>query len=91
MGVGWSELKNGVTNGGFTGYLHWDNLVGTPTAGNIILTRDTAQIIAKNTNNASCSVIGCYNPAGSFCGIFFNGTTRSADGGTNTGTLRNDV
>eukprot|EP00960_Hanusia_phi_P060336 764475-Hanusia_phi.AAC.1 len=90
MGIGWSELKNGVTNAGFNGFLHWDNLVGTPTQ-NFTLTKDTAIILVKNTNNANFSLIGCNNPAGYFCGIFMNGPSRSADGGYNTGTLRNDA
>eukprot|EP00960_Hanusia_phi_P059452 764170-Hanusia_phi.AAC.1 len=28
MGLKWTDLAEGVTNGGFTGYLHWDNLYG---------------------------------------------------------------
>jgi len=42
-------------------------------------------------DTTSFSQIGCFNAGGSFAGIFFNGSGRSADGGTNTTTLRNDA
>eukprot|EP00960_Hanusia_phi_P018177 534574-Hanusia_phi.AAC.1 len=29
LGVGWSERKNGITNGGWSGFLHYDNLIGS--------------------------------------------------------------
>jgi hypothetical protein len=42
-------------------------------------------------DTASFSQIGCFNAEGSFAGIFFNGSGRTADGGANTATLRNDA
>jgi hypothetical protein len=54
-------------------------------------TSGIGSIIAQTTSSSNFSQIGCLNSSGVFSGMFMNGSGRTADGGANTTTVRNDI
>eukprot|EP00960_Hanusia_phi_P059221 764103-Hanusia_phi.AAC.1 len=83
MGLKWTDLAEGVTNGGFTGYLHWDNLYGDAIIPNDLKINGNVGINTTPNTTYKLDVNGSLNCTG----LYLNGSAFTASDWSKNGTV----